>query len=724
MRIAFLLASGFEMRTRKPTPATRGAAGDWIASGKPCLLAVAAPKPKTVPAMKRLVDQWKRVICCLVVGGGVWSAAAAPFSAFTYQGRLEAGGNPANGNYDIRFGLFTNSAGGSPVAAVTNLNVAVSNGLFTTLVDFGASVFDGTVYWLELGVRTNGGGAFAVLSPRQDLTATPYAVYAVRAGQAAGVAPGAVPLAGLDTSSVDTRYVLKSGDIMSGGLVAPNLGGSSYITTPRLVGSNFLSIDSGSDIEFKIDANNGPVLSYFEVFNASNHVFWVNELGNGRIYGNFTADGTVTASSFSGSGAGLTSLNAGNLSTGFIPVARIADNSIGSAQVADSLDLGATNVSGTLNVYRTAASTPSISLFGINSQISTYGSDGLEQIRLWGPSYGELLLKNSGVGNETAVVLSANGTAGGYLNLNNSNGLLRATLRGYNIGGELALYTADGSLGVFARGEDGGAGSVRIYNTNGATRLLLDGQTASGGGGIYVYGGTGNAAADLTTDSYGGEFRLRDAAGAPTVLLDSSSAGGGYQYLYKADGGIGLFLDGDNSGAGYLVVYKTNGLAGIILDGQVSGNARITTEELQITGGSDLSEQFDIRAPEGTPQPGMLVCIDPARPGELVVSSKAYDRTVAGIISGAGGVKPGMLMGQVGTKADGKHPVALTGRVYCLADATHGAIQPGDLLTTSDTPGHAMKVSDPARAQGAIIGKAMTALPSGRGLVLVLVALQ
>jgi hypothetical protein len=97
---------------------------------------------------------------------------------------------------------------------------------------------------------------------------------------------------------------------------------------------------------------------------------------------------------------------------------------------------------------------------------------------------------------------------------------------------------------------------------------------------------------------------------------------------------------------------------------------------------------------------------------------------VAGIVSGADGVKPGLLMGQKGTVADGEHPVALTGRVYCKVDADFGAIEPGDLLTTSPTPGHAMKVSDHAQAQGAILGKAMTALEAGQGTVLVLVSLQ
>jgi hypothetical protein len=108
----------------------------------------------------------------------------------------------------------------------------------------------------------------------------------------------------------------------------------------------------------------------------------------------------------------------------------------------------------------------------------------------------------------------------------------------------------------------------------------------------------------------------------------------------------------------------------------------------------------------------------------LKLSDKAYDRCVAGIISGAGGINPGMIMGQSGSLADGEFPVALTGRVYCWADASSGPIRPGDLLTSSDLPGHAMKVVDYTRAQGAVIGKAMSALDEGQGLVLVLVSLQ
>ncbi|MFQ5857118.1 MAG: hypothetical protein ACE5LU_16025 [Anaerolineae bacterium] len=150
------------------------------------------------------------------------------------------------------------------------------------------------------------------------------------------------------------------------------------------------------------------------------------------------------------------------------------------------------------------------------------------------------------------------------------------------------------------------------------------------------------------------------------------------------------------------------------------------TEKLTISGGFDLAEPFAVTGATRI-GPGMVVAIDPNNPGQLRMADQAYDRTVAGVISGAGGIQPGMIMQQDGALSltDGAtHPVALTGRVYVWADATAGAIQPGDLLTTSGRPGHAMKVTDYRRAQGAILGKAMTGLEKSTGLVLVLVSLQ
>ncbi len=141
---------------------------------------------------------------------------------------------------------------------------------------------------------------------------------------------------------------------------------------------------------------------------------------------------------------------------------------------------------------------------------------------------------------------------------------------------------------------------------------------------------------------------------------------------------------------------------------------------LQITGGSDLAENFEVKDGIGA---GMVVAIDPANPGKLVLSRRAYDRRVAGVISGANDLSAGMVLSDL-KGAQNSLPLALSGRVWVYADATKVPIRPGDLLTTSAIAGHAMKVTDYRRAQGAIIGKAMTGLRSSKGLVLVLVTLQ
>jgi hypothetical protein len=118
-----------------------------------------------------------------------------------------------------------------------------------------------------------------------------------------------------------------------------------------------------------------------------------------------------------------------------------------------------------------------------------------------------------------------------------------------------------------------------------------------------------------------------------------------------------------------------------------------------------------------------VVIIDDMNPGKLKLSDQEYDTRVAGIISGAGGVKHSIRMAQSGIFTDGQD-VAVSGRVYCRADASFGRIRPGDLLTTSSNPGHAMVASDRTRSYGAVIGKAMSPLDEGQGFVLVLVSLH
>ena len=109
--------------------------------------------------------------------------------------------------------------------------------------------------------------------------------------------------------------------------------------------------------------------------------------------------------------------------------------------------------------------------------------------------------------------------------------------------------------------------------------------------------------------------------------------------------------------------------------------------------------------------------------GALRPSEEEYDTRVAGVLSGAGSYRPGIVLGRTVERGDRK-AVALVGRVYCKVDADHGPIAVGDLMTTSATLGHAMKAADPQRAFGAVIGKALRSLQRGRDLIPILVALQ
>jgi len=292
-------------------------------------------------------------------------------------------------------------------------------------------------------------------------------------------------------------------------------------------------------------------------------------------------------------------------------------------------------------------------------------------------------------------------------------------LRGHdptNGGGQIEMTKGDGTRTVELLGAGGGGtqgGSLSLYTDGNPTTptAVLDGE----------YGGTA-----------GGALVLRNSSGQKGLELvsDLTPDEQAALWMYKPDGTKTVSIEteegGDPTQGSTIKLYDDSGALTIEMDADygTSGEGRITTQVLEITGGSDLSEQFDVSGSDGGIEPGSVVSIDPASPGNLRVSSKSYDRCVAGIVSGAGGVKTGMLMGQRGSKADGSHPIALSGRVYCRVDASYGAVQPGDLLTTSDTPGYAMKVADHGQAQGAILGKAMGSLDSGRGMVLVLVSLQ
>ena len=103
-------------------------------------------------------------------------------SGITYQGYLEDGGTTANGSYDFYFELFDAEIEGTSIMTTTNGDVDVVDGLFTVILDFESSAFNGEARWLEIGVRPNGDtGPYTPLDGRQQITAAPYAMYAVEA---------------------------------------------------------------------------------------------------------------------------------------------------------------------------------------------------------------------------------------------------------------------------------------------------------------------------------------------------------------------------------------------------------------------------------------------------------------------------------------------------------------------------------------------------------------
>ncbi len=136
--------------------------------------------------------------------------------------------------------------------------------------------------------------------------------------------------------------------------------------------------------------------------------------------------------------------------------------------------------------------------------------------------------------------------------------------------------------------------------------------------------------------------------------------------------------------------------------------------------GSDCAENFDVGENEPV-EPGTVLVV--GNEGELRQSSVPYDHRVAGVVSGGGDYVPGILLGNGPSKRQ-RAAVALVGKTFCKVCAQDGAIQIGDLLTTSSMAGHAMKAKDPARAFGAVIGKALGALEEGTGSIPILVALQ
>jgi len=208
--------------------------------------------------IRRSQFDMKSILWLLLIGslsllaGRVNSSAQS--TAFTYQGLLNDGAKSADGYYDFSLRLYPTNVGGTPVGIIlTNSSVAVSNGLFTTVLDFGP-VFDGTSYWLEIGVQKTGNtNGFILLSPRQSLGSSPYAIHALSAGSVSGVlSPTNMPV---------TVVQLDSSPAFTGTVTASNI----YGNGSGLTNLNASQLNSGTVLDARLSANI-PLLNRTQTF--------------------------------------------------------------------------------------------------------------------------------------------------------------------------------------------------------------------------------------------------------------------------------------------------------------------------------------------------------------------------------------------------------------------------------------------------------------------------
>ena len=286
---------------------------------------------------------------------------------------------------------------------------------------------------------------------------------------------------------------------------------------------------------------------------------------------------------------------------------------------------------------------------------------------------------------------------------------------------------------------EAGGGQLQVGNNTNDNKVFLEAVSTNG---------QANASELLITGRFVSSLPLVSVLADMTRIIGHLQIGEGFNAAFMvspsdASPNAGFVRFGDNTGwklhigraregsagplngstSGVLMTIQDNGHIGIgtltpdeALD--VRGNLAVSGDVLLT--GADCAEDFDVQDAHEL-EPGTVMVIDTNN--RLCASHHAYDRRVAGVLSGAGDCRPGLILGR---RAAGPNrlPLALNGKAYCKADAVYAPIGVGDLLTTSSTPGHAMKASDATRAFGAVIGKALQPLTDGRGLIPMLVTLH
>jgi hypothetical protein len=284
------------------------------------------------------------------------------------------------------------------------------------------------------------------------------------------------------------------------------------------------------------------------------------------------------------------------------------------------------------------------------------------------------------------------------------------------------------NVGVFGESDTGAAGTFGLcHNPTGAG---VAGNNDKGGDGVVGRGRRGvvgisdtfqgvlgqsgdNAGVVGESTNFHAVFAISHSVHNGGVIGSNDAGGLGVIGLSESgDSGIGVFGKGSKLAARFEGNVEVTGVLDSAGDIKCRGDVSLVN--------ADCAEDFDIADPHSV-EPGTVMVL--SEEGALRESHQAYDKRVAGVISGAGSYRPGIVLDKQESQAK-RLPIGLLGKVYCKVEALSSPIEIGDLLTTSCTPGHAMKASDPLKAFGAVIGKALRPLAGGQGLIPILVALQ
>ena len=315
-------------------------------------------------------------------------------------------------------------------------------------------------------------------------------------------------------------------------------------------------------------------------------------------------------------------------------------------------------------------------------------------------------------------VLGESKTGRGVVAISDSDYALRAASRA------MPGVRASSEEGTAIEGWSKGA-QTGVIGLNNADGTGLAGRSTSGIGtrgdvnsGVGVLGaaGTGTGVEGVCSDGDGvvGQGRRGVVGRSPT-----------FQGVYGWSGeNAGVVGESDQlSGVWAISHHRTN--AGLFATNDNGGPAAFFKGDLLVTGvinllGGDIAENFDVEDDNEIALGSVVVVRESGRVG---VTTTDHDTAVVGVVAGAPGFRPALLLDSESTGRP-RLGVTLIGKVMCLVDAGYAPIRAGDFLTTSNTAGHAMRISEPERSFGAILGKALAPLATGRALVPVLAMLR